>query len=149
MFILVHYGQFLSIIVNICPLWSIFVHFDYIFVPKINSKSIPFWFTYSIILFTFRDPLSLNEDSKSGCNGENGHLEDPTEDPLDTNGTGTTSSLLKKKRKSSAEKFLEEQSEYYGFQVRILGQIRIISFLSGFLVNLQVLPNIVCTPEIE
>ena len=69
-----------------------------------------------MILFTFRDPLSINEDSKSGCNGENGHLEDPTEDPLDTN--GTTSSLLKKKRKSSAEKFLEEQSEYYGFQVR-------------------------------
>ena len=44
---------------------------------------------------------------------ENGHLEDSV-DPLDTS---TTALTLKKKRKSSAEKFLEEQSEYYGFQV--------------------------------
>ena len=65
----------------------------------------------------FRDPLSL-EESKSGCNGnlENGHLEDSV-DPLDTTLTNGQSIALKKKRKSSAEKFLEDQSEYYGFQV--------------------------------
>ena len=36
-----------------------------------------------------------------------------------TNGqcTGPSTIALKKKRKSSAEKFLEDQSEYYGFQV--------------------------------
>ena len=79
------------------------------------------WINYWIIIF--RDPLSL-EESKSGCNGnlENGHLEEDSVDPLDTtmtNGqcTGPSTIALKKKRKSSAEKFLEDQSEYYGFQV--------------------------------
>lgn len=59
--------------------------------------------------FLFRsDPLCI-EDEK--CNGENG-ITDDAEDPL-----STTETNQKKKRKSSAEKFLEDNSEYYGFQV--------------------------------
>ena len=59
-------------------------------------------------------------DVKIECNGEvNGHLDDSEDpsgggepiDPTVTNGPP------KKKRKSSAEKFLEDNSEYYGFQV--------------------------------
>ena len=51
------------------------------------------------------------------CNGENGHAsnEELSEDPLAND--ATTATATKKKRKSSAEKFLEDNSEYYGFQV--------------------------------
>ena len=62
-------------------------------------------------------------DVKIECNGEivNGHLDD-SEDPSAAGGepidpTVTINGPPKKKRKSSAEKFLEDNSEYYGFQV--------------------------------
>ena len=62
-------------------------------------------------------------DVKIECNGEivNGHLDD-SEDPSAAGGepidpTVTSNGPPKKKRKSSAEKFLEDNSEYYGFQV--------------------------------
>lgn len=61
----------------------------------------------------FRDPLSLD----SSCNGENGHVSEDGEDPLSPSNEGGNDQLVKKKRKSSAEKFLEDNSEYYGFQV--------------------------------
>ena len=50
------------------------------------------------------------------CNGENGHAstEELSEDPI---ATSASEQNTKKKRKSSAEKFLEDNSEYYGFQV--------------------------------
>ena len=80
--------------------------------------------------FFFRDPLS-SVDVKIECNGEqNGHAnEDDDEDPDDplslNNANSATANAnananeppTKKKRKSSAEKFLEDNSEYYGFQV--------------------------------
>ena len=74
----------------------------------------------------FRDPLSMVDCSnvKVECNGENGHDEgddDSESDPLAIPEVGTNSSdggpPKKKTRKSSAEKFLEDNSEYYGFQV--------------------------------
>ena len=51
------------------------------------------------------------------CNGENGHAstEELSEDPIAT--SACSEQNTKKKRKSSAEKFLEDNSEYYGFQV--------------------------------
>ena len=62
-------------------------------------------------------------DVKIECNGDvvNGHLDD-SEDPSAAGGepidpTVTINGPPKKKRKSSAEKFLEDNSEYYGFQV--------------------------------
>ena len=74
-------------------------------------------------LFFSRDPLST-VDVKIECNGEivNGHLDD-SEDPSAAGGepidptSVTSNGPPKKKRKSSAEKFLEDNSEYYGFQV--------------------------------
>ena len=64
----------------------------------------------------------------AGCNGENGHAED-IEDPItalnDDNFPASqeestmagNSNSKKKPRKSNAEKFLEDNTEYYGFQV--------------------------------
>ena len=74
-------------------------------------------------LLSFRDPLST-VDVKIECNGEvvNGHLDDSEDpsaaggDPIDPTSV-TSNGPPKKKRKSSAEKFLEDNSEYYGFQV--------------------------------
>ena len=85
--------------------------------------------THNIISFFFRDPLS-SVDVKIECNGEqNGHAneedDDDPEDPLSLNNANSATNVnananeppTKKKRKSSAEKFLEDNSEYYGFQV--------------------------------
>lgn len=55
-------------------------------------------------------------DVKVECNGENGHADDD-DDPLADPEVGNGGPPAKKKRKSSAEKFLEDNSEYYGFQV--------------------------------
>ena len=74
-----------------------------------------------------RDPLCIVNDN-AGCNGENGHAEEDTEDPIainddsnnpdtDPNASADITNNKKKPRKSSAEKFLEDNSEYYGFQV--------------------------------
>ena len=74
-----------------------------------------------------RDPLCIVNDN-AGCNGENGHAEEDTEDPIavnddsnnpdtDPNASADVTNNKKKPRKSSAEKFLEDNSEYYGFQV--------------------------------
>ena len=84
--------------------------------------------THESISF-FRDPLS-SVDVKIECNGEqNGHSnedgDDDHEDPLSLNNANSATNVnantneppTKKKRKSSAEKFLEDNSEYYGFQV--------------------------------
>jgi hypothetical protein len=63
---------------------------------------------------SFVDPLSTVDME---CNGlENGHASDDAlaEDPIAVH---DESNILKKKRKSSAEKFLEDNSDYYGFQV--------------------------------
>ena len=62
-----------------------------------------------------------NADSAT-CNGENGHIKDDPEDALSSSPNPNhpeteTSTGSKKKRKSSAEKFLEDNTEYYGFQV--------------------------------
>ena len=74
-----------------------------------------------------RDPLCIVNDN-AGCNGENGHAEEDTEDPIainddsnnpdtDPNASADLTNNKKKPRKSSAEKFLEDNTEYYGFQV--------------------------------
>ena len=103
-----------------------------------------FWLPWFIITWQFiyfslsRDPLCIVNDN-AGCNGENGHAEEEdTEDPIaindDSNNPDTdpnaatgssnnsasaevTANNRKKPRKSSAEKFLEDNTEYYGFQV--------------------------------
>merc|ERR1712203_603785 len=75
---------------------------------------------------SFVDPLCIVNDN-AGCNGENGHAEDDTEDPIainddsnnpdtDPNASAELTNIKKKPRKSSAEKFLEDNTEYYGFQ---------------------------------
>ena len=92
-----------------------------------------FWLLWSIITWQFiyfslsRDPLCIVNDN-AGCNGENGHAEEDTEDPIainddsnnpdtDPNASAELTNNKKKPRKSSAEKFLEDNTEYYGFQV--------------------------------
>lgn len=59
------------------------------------------------------------EDPKIECNGENGYKENDDDDETPNNLSPADSevNITKKKRKSSAEKFLEDNSEYYGFQV--------------------------------
>ena len=89
------------------------------------------WFiiTWQFIYFSLsRDPLCIVNDN-AGCNGENGHAEEEdTEDPIainddsnnpdtDPNASADVTNNKKKPRKSSAEKFLEDNTEYYGFQV--------------------------------
>ena len=82
-------------------------------------------FRFDDFFLSFRDPLST-VDVKIECNGEqNGHnLDDDSEDnplegehSIDDAALTNTNGPPKKKRKSSAEKFLEDNSEYYGFQV--------------------------------
>lgn len=79
-----------------------------------------FLFNIHFFLLSFRDPLST-VDIKIECNGidQNGvHNDDSEDNPLEGSDQLTHhNGPPKKKRKSSAEKFLEDNSEYYGFQV--------------------------------
>ena len=82
---------------------------------------------FILVFLLSRDPLCIVNDN-AGCNGENGHAEEDTEDPIainddsnnpdtDPNASAELTNNKKKPRKSSAEKFLEDNTEYYGFQV--------------------------------